>query len=75
MKAYVNHFRVEDQQSATLQTYDDGVASVFHMSSTESESTTLNHVGVLMDILKLNYGPLRTPIIVFRCEWMKQRDN
>jgi hypothetical protein len=34
-----------------------------------------DYVGVLKDILKLDYGPLRTPIIVFRCEWMKQRDN
>ena len=75
MKAYGNHFQVDDAQSATLQTYDSGVASVFHMSSTETEPTTLNYVGVLKDILKLNYGPLRTPIIVFRCEWMKQRDN
>ena len=75
IKAYGNHFRVEDPQSAVLQTYDSGVASVFHMSSTETEPTTLNYVGVLKDILKLDYGPLRTPIIVFRCEWMKQRDN
>ena len=75
MKAYGNHFRVEDPQSAVLQTYDSGVASVFHMSSTETEPATLNYVGVLKDILKLNYGPLRTPIIIFRCEWMKQRDN
>ena len=75
MKAYGNHFRVDDQQFATFQTYNSGVASVFHMSSTESDLTTLNYVGVLKDILKLNYGPLRTPIIVFRCEWMKQCDN
>ena len=75
MKAYVNHFRVDDQQFATFQTYNSGVASVFHMFSTESDLTTLNYVGVLKDILKLNYGPLRTPIIVFRCEWMKQCDN
>ena len=74
MKAYGNHFRVEDLQTAILQTYDSGVASVFHMASTEREPATLNYVGVLKDILKLNYGPLRTPIIVFRCEWMKQRD-
>jgi hypothetical protein len=33
MKAYGNHFRVEDQQSRTLKTYDSGVASVFHMPS------------------------------------------
>ena len=75
MKAYGNHFRVDDHQTTTLQTYDSGVASVFHLSGTESDSPTLNYVGVLKDILKLNYGPLRTPIIIFRCEWMKQHDN
>jgi archaeosine-15-forming tRNA-guanine transglycosylase len=25
--------------------------------------------------LKLDYGQLRTPIILFRCEWMKRQDN
>ena len=40
MKAYGNHFRVEDRQSATLQTYDSGVASVFHIASMESASTS-----------------------------------
>ena len=68
MKAYGNHFRVKDPQSATLQTYDSNVASVFHISLTESASRTLSYVGVRNDILKLNYGPLRTPVIFFRCE-------
>ena len=40
-----------------------------------SEEVTLNYVGILKDILKLNYGPFRTPVILFRCEWMKQSDN
>ena len=75
MKAYGNHFRVEDRQSSTLQTYDSGVASVFHIASMESASTQLPYVGVLKDILKLDYGPLRTPVIIFRCEWVKQHDN
>jgi hypothetical protein len=75
MKAYGNHFRVEDQQSRPLKTYDSSVASVFHMPSVGSEEVTLNYVGVLKDILKLNYGPIRTPVILLRCEWMKQFDN
>jgi hypothetical protein len=74
MKAYENHFRVEDQQSMTLKNYDSGIASMFHMPSVGSEEVTLNYMGVLKDILKLNYGPLRTPVI-FRCEWMKLYDN
>jgi hypothetical protein len=75
MKAYGNHFRVEDPQSMTLKTYDNGVASVFHMPSVGSEEVTLNYVGVLKDILKLDYGPLCTPVILLRCEWMKKFDN
>jgi hypothetical protein len=67
MMAYGNHFRVEDQHSSMLQTYDSGVASVFHMSSMGSEEVTLNYVGVLKDMLKLNYGPLQTLVIFLRC--------
>jgi hypothetical protein len=29
MKAFANHFRVEDSTTAHLQTYDSGVASIF----------------------------------------------
>ena len=75
MKAFGNHFRVEDPQSMMLQTYDSGIASVFHMPSMGSQEVSLNYVGILQDILKLNYGPLHTPIILLRCEWMKRDDN
>jgi hypothetical protein len=30
---------------------------------------------VFKDILKFNYGQTHTPIIIFRCEWMKWKDN
>ena len=67
MRAFGNYFRVEDSQSSVLQTYDSGIA--FEMPSADPESkVSLNYVGVLQDILKLDYGPLRTPIILFRCE-------
>jgi hypothetical protein len=66
MRAFGNHFRVEDSQSALLQTYDSGIASIFEMPYVDSESeVSLNYVGVLQDILKLDYGPLRTPVILF----------
>ena len=51
-----------------LQTYNNGGAFVFHMPSMVSEEVTLNYVGVLKDILKLNYGPLCTLVKLFRCE-------
>jgi hypothetical protein len=76
MRAFGYHFRVGDFQSALLQTYDSGVASIFEMPTTDSQSAvSLNYVGVLEDILKLDYGPLRTPVILFRCEWFKRDDN
>ena len=76
MRAFGNHFRVEDSQSALLQTYDSGIASIFEVPTIDSQSeVSLNYVGVLQDILKLDYGPLRTPVILFRCEWLKREDN
>ena len=76
MRAFGNHFRVEDSQTALLQTYDSGIASIFEVPTTDSQSeVSLNYVGVLQDILKLDYGPLRTPVILFRCEWLKREDN
>jgi hypothetical protein len=36
---------------------------------------SVNYVGVLKDILKLDYGPIHIPIIVFQCQWMKTTDN
>ena len=51
-------------------------ASIFEMPTADSQSkVSLNYVGVLQNILKLDYGPLRTPVILFRCEWFKRDDN
>jgi hypothetical protein len=35
----------------------------------------MNYVGVLKDILKLDYRPLRTPIVLLRCQWLKRHDS
>ena len=76
MRAFGNHFRVQDSQSALLQTYDSGIASIFEVPNVDSQSeVSLNYVGVLQDILKLDYGPLQTAVILFRCEWLKREDN
>ena len=76
MQAFGNHFRVEDLQSALIQTYDNGLAVIFEMPTTDSQSeVSLNYVGVLQDVLKLDYCPLQTPVIFFRCEWFKRDDN
>ena len=51
------------------------MASVFEVPVQDAMDISVNYVGVLKDILKLDYGPLYTPIIIFRCQWMKTSDN
>jgi hypothetical protein len=75
MKAYGNHFRVHDESSSQMQTYDSGVASIFDVPTEDAQDVSVNYVGVLKDILKLDYGPLRNPVILLRCEWIKREDN
>jgi hypothetical protein len=60
MKAYGNHFRGDDPTTTQLQTYDSGVASIFHVPTNDAREVSINYVGVLKDILKLDYGPLHT---------------
>lgn len=75
MKSFGNHFQVEDDISATHNTYNSGVASVFNMCTEDATNVQVSYVGVLKDIIALDYGPLSTPIILLRCEWMKRHDR
>jgi hypothetical protein len=75
MKAYRNHFRVDDPTTTQLQTYDSGVASIFHVPTEDAREVSINYVGVLKDILKLDYEPLHTHVNLMKCEWMKRVDN
>ena len=63
------------QFQSRFQTYNSGVASVFEVPSTDARDMSVDYIGVLKDILKLDYGPLHTPIILFRCQWVKTTDN
>jgi hypothetical protein len=47
-----------------LQTYDSGVTSIFEVPTTETTDVSVNYVGVVKDILKLDYGPLSRPIVL-----------
>ena len=58
-----------------MQMYDSHVAFIFEVLTNDVQGVSLNYVGVLKDILKLDYGPLKTPIILFLSEWMKREDN
>ena len=75
IKAFGNHFRVNDDRTETLDTYDCGVACLHEWVTEEGEVMKRHTVGEIMDILVLNYGKLFTPIILFRCTWIKATDN
>jgi hypothetical protein len=75
MKAFGNHFRVEDDASVRMLTYDSGVASVFQVPTEDATDVSINYVGVVKDILKLDYGPMSRPIVLMRCQWAKRSDN
>ena len=53
--------------------YDSGVACMTVDGDVDRGS--VDHVGILKDIIKLDYGLLRTPIILFYCQWKKRYDN
>jgi hypothetical protein len=44
MKAFGNHFRVDDPATAWLQTYDAGIASVFHVPTQNTQEISVNCV-------------------------------
>jgi hypothetical protein len=56
MKAFGNHFRVDSPVTAQLQTYDVSIASIFHVLAQNTQEISVNYVGVLKDILELDYG-------------------
>jgi hypothetical protein len=58
-----------------MQMYDSRVASIFDVPTKDARNVLVNFVGMLKDVLKLNYGPLRNPVILLRCEWIKRHDN
>lgn len=76
IKAFGNHFRVQNNETDGLKTYDSGVATVADAPLLDARDvSSINYVGVLKDILKLNYGPVQSPIILLRCEWIKKVDR
>ena len=73
--AFGNHFRVEDDSTRHLLSYNSGVASVFQEVAENTEESLVNYVGVPKDVLELDYGALSTKIILLRCEWVKRQDS
>jgi len=57
-----------------MQSYDIGVASIFEMLNKNAKDIAFNDVGVLKDILKLDYMTLHTSIILLQYKWIKRQD-
>jgi hypothetical protein len=82
IKSYGNHFCVNDSSTISTMTYNSGMATFFSHSNDDGNqhsSRQLHYVGVLKEILELDYGVVSTPIILFRCDWVRNgldnRDN
>jgi hypothetical protein len=75
MRAFGHHFRVDDEAANRLQMYNSGIASIFNVPTEDARDVSVNYVGVVKNILKLNYGALHNPVILLRCEWIKREDN
>ena len=73
MRAYGNHWRVEDEASRSENTFDSGVACF--EANEMSTGSGKDYVGVLQDIFLLDYGGLKTPMIIFSCIWKRRHDN
>jgi hypothetical protein len=62
-----------DCGGSSYQTFDSGMAGTFTEVTVnrrgEMVQKSIVYVGVLTDILKLNYGPLSSPMILFRGKW------
>ena len=73
MQAYGNHWRVDDDISRRMDTFDSGVACL--EANEQSAGTGKDYVGVLKDIFLLDYDDIKTPVIVFSCVWKRRYDN
>ncbi len=70
LKAYGNHYWVSSCSIARMMNYDYGVASIFNQQQMRDENVAIQYVGVLKDIYLLDYGPISSPIVLMRCEWV-----
>ena len=53
-KAFGNHFRNEDETSSWMQTYNNGITSIFDVPIEDARDLLMNYVGVLEDMI-LNF--------------------
>jgi hypothetical protein len=58
MKAYGNHFRIENSKSLLLNTYDSVIALIFDQPTLDATNIYVNYVGVLKGVFRFDYGPM-----------------
>jgi hypothetical protein len=51
LKAYGNHFRMDDPKNKFLQTYDNAIASIFEQQIVDVKKMSIQYVGVIKDIV------------------------
>ncbi len=60
--------------NTSMATYDSSVASVFQQQQESQEGTTLGsvqYVGVLRDIILMDYGPVSQLVVLFKFDWVR----
>lgn len=75
MYAYGYHFRTDAEQGRSSVSYDSGVAAIITQECRSSRAdrnpveAALQYVGIITDILKVNYGALKYNVL--RCSWIR----
>lgn len=71
--AYGNHYRVLDQYTAGLTTYDSGLLTTFNQRHAHlgMQVKEMGYVGELVDVWRLNYGAVSTPVILMKGVWVR----
>jgi hypothetical protein len=77
MKAYGNHFCVDDESFSLCLTFNSNVASVFKQVGGNGNDVLrpIQYVGSLKQILQLDYGPISSTILLFQGNWVKNGTN
>jgi hypothetical protein len=47
------------------------VIVIFDQPTNDATYVSMHYVGILKNMFRLDYGPMHTPIKIFRCEWVK----
>jgi hypothetical protein len=51
------------------------MVSIFQVPADNAQDVSVNYVSIVKDILKLDNGPMHTPVNLLHCEWIRGHDN